>query len=584
MPSRKNTHIILLLCMAAVCTREAAFAAVDDATFTEAKDAYTEVWKAAAETTKRRQELEATIKQSDSKVEKAKQDLQKATQDRLDVRMQIDERRKLIAALTEQIAAVNDSRTLYQGMADEQRDEFVAFVRLMAARQIEVADTGPVMGGSVMRRMLRGSLGESIQQELNRNALLRARATLLEQLNTIALKTDGTKKRLQTLAVELEKELVELAKRDNKLEDSVGMHAAALDETWKAKVLSQQELEQVQAETAGVSGKVMEMQANLLAINLQLKESKLNELREKLAAVQAQETELQDKKKALLLLDKHWRDVQDEEPAARQATVDKRNTEPKLYKRIEDLELTIKAKEAEMTAQATGSGSQEDSSTTRQLAAQIDTLKEQLALMETGVPTDVALDYVKKKQAAHRASIERGTLASQIDAMNVQISAANDKVSAVLSLMETTEKNSALGDLPPLFGWPVNGRLTAGYYDPDYVAVFHVEHKAVDIAVPQGTPVRTVADGVVYAVKQGGATGYTYVLIGHREGFSSLYGHLSQVFVKAGDVIEYGHVIGLSGGLPGTNGAGPQTTGAHVHLEMQRNGVHFNPLDVLGKG
>ena len=127
----------------------------------------------------------------------------------------------------------------------------------------------------------------------------------------------------------------------------------------------------------------------------------------------------------------------------------------------------------------------------------------------------------------------------------------------------------------------MSGPITAGYFDLSYEAVFGVPHRAVDIAVPQATPVRSVSDGVVFAFKDGGLTGYSYILIGHRNGYASLYGHVSSSFVKQGDIVSAGQMIGLSGGRPGTRGAGYMTTGSHLHLEITKDGVHVNPTSIL---
>lgn len=133
------------------------------------------------------------------------------------------------------------------------------------------------------------------------------------------------------------------------------------------------------------------------------------------------------------------------------------------------------------------------------------------------------------------------------------------------------------------FVWPVSGRVTAGYRDPSYFAFFGIQHQGVDIAVPQGSAVAAAADGIVFTVRMGGARGYTYVLIGHRDGYATLYGHLSSVLVQAGDQVYQGQVIGLSGATPGTEGAGPMTTGPHLHVEMMRNGQRVDPLGVLSQ-
>ena len=132
--------------------------------------------------------------------------------------------------------------------------------------------------------------------------------------------------------------------------------------------------------------------------------------------------------------------------------------------------------------------------------------------------------------------------------------------------------------------WPVySRRITAGFREASYVGVFGVPHKGMDIAVPQGTPVYSAAEGVVYKARNGGARSSSYVLIGHRGGYATLYGHLSHLSVKKGQDVPRGQMIGLSGGTPGTPGSGPMTTGAHLHLEVIDGGVHVDPLNVLPK-
>ncbi|MSR86978.1 hypothetical protein EXS70_02285 [Candidatus Peribacteria bacterium] len=95
--------------------------------------------------------------------------------------------------------------------------------------------------------------------------------------------------------------------------------------------------------------------------------------------------------------------------------------------------------------------------------------------------------------------------------------------------------------------------------------------------------IQSELDGIVFIVRPGGATGYTYVLIGHRGGYATVYGHLNHVFVNAGDTVSAGDVIGISGGTPGTEGAGRRTTGPHLHFEVILRGEHVDPMTVLPK-
>jgi murein DD-endopeptidase MepM/ murein hydrolase activator NlpD len=137
------------------------------------------------------------------------------------------------------------------------------------------------------------------------------------------------------------------------------------------------------------------------------------------------------------------------------------------------------------------------------------------------------------------------------------------------------------GGFKPQFSWPIYGRKSAGFMNEDYKKHFGVPHYGLDIAAAQSTTVTSAADGVVFLVRDGGKTGYSYILIGHRGGYATLYGHVSEALVKGGQDIKAGEAIALSGGAPGTHGAGPMTTGSHLHFEVIKAGVNIDPVSVL---
>ena len=60
-----------------------------------------------------------------------------------------------------------------------------------------------------------------------------------------------------------------------------------------------------------------------------------------------------------------------------------------------------------------------------------------------------------------------------------------------------------------------------------------------------------------------------------------MYGHISGVNVSKFDVVKRGQVIAKSGGEPGTMGAGPMTSGPHLHFEVFKNGEAVDPLAYL---
>jgi murein DD-endopeptidase MepM/ murein hydrolase activator NlpD len=150
-----------------------------------------------------------------------------------------------------------------------------------------------------------------------------------------------------------------------------------------------------------------------------------------------------------------------------------------------------------------------------------------------------------------------------------------------MGLLSAAPEDAPVKSLPDNFIWPVEGPLAAHFHDALYLKFFGIPHQGIDIITHQLTPVKSAADGIVFLVKDGGLLGYTYVLIGHRDGIATLYGHLNVVQVAPGQEIHRGDVIGLSGGAPGTAGAGLITTGPHLHFEVIQNGINIDPLSVL---
>jgi len=141
-----------------------------------------------------------------------------------------------------------------------------------------------------------------------------------------------------------------------------------------------------------------------------------------------------------------------------------------------------------------------------------------------------------------------------------------------------------------LLNWPVSPTrgISAYFRDSSYQTAFGIPHNAIDIPVAQGTPVRAPASGVVYKVKDNGDESYAYIILAHKGGLLTVFGHMSEILVDDRDIVLPGEVIGLSGGIPGSKGAGYLTTGAHLHFEVLQNGKYIDPLlvlplDVLGE-
>ncbi len=120
------------------------------------------------------------------------------------------------------------------------------------------------------------------------------------------------------------------------------------------------------------------------------------------------------------------------------------------------------------------------------------------------------------------------------------------------------------------FIWPVASRRISTLYS--------ASHPGIDIdEFPSGgNPVVAIADGTVTFA--GGTTCCSYglyVIVTHAGGYSSLYSHLSSIGVSDGQVVRQGTAVGKSGSTG-------FSTGAHLHLEIRKDGGSVNPLPLLG--
>jgi len=116
------------------------------------------------------------------------------------------------------------------------------------------------------------------------------------------------------------------------------------------------------------------------------------------------------------------------------------------------------------------------------------------------------------------------------------------------------------------FVWPAGGQITQWY---------RAWHRGIDIANRSLPGIAAADSGTVIVV--GWPAPWAYgkrVLIDHGNGYQTLYAHLNDIYVSAGQKVSRGQVIGQMGSTG-------RSTGPHLHFEIRQNGVALNPMSFL---
>jgi murein DD-endopeptidase MepM/ murein hydrolase activator NlpD len=94
-------------------------------------------------------------------------------------------------------------------------------------------------------------------------------------------------------------------------------------------------------------------------------------------------------------------------------------------------------------------------------------------------------------------------------------------------------------------------------------------HEGIDVAAPADSPVLAARDGSVKTIGSDPSLG-NYIVLGHANGYNTVYGHLSSILVKQGAVVAQGTIIGRVG-------SSGLSTGPHLHFEVRKEGRSLNP-------
>lgn len=202
-----------------------------------------------------------------------------------------------------------------------------------------------------------------------------------------------------------------------------------------------------------------------------------------------------------------------------------------------------------------------------QLEDSQDAVAQQIAQAEATYQKQLAAEKAAAEQAAQKAAAEKAAAekaaaaakaaAEKAAQQKQQTSSSSGGGSTSSGSQSSQTTASASGFLWPIasshrvtspFGWrthPITGRQ-------------HL-HGGIDIAAPNGTPILAAKAGVVVISLYGSSYG-NYVVLSHPDGTRTLYAHMSQRSVSAGDTVSQGQTVGLVGSTG-------SSTGNHLHFE-----------------
>ena len=180
----------------------------------------------------------------------------------------------------------------------------------------------------------------------------------------------------------------------------------------------------------------------------------------------------------------------------------------------------------------------------------------------------VVIREIEEDVGNHREDYEA------IVSQELQVQKRVDDMMAEIARQEAASNRQEFIPATQSYIWPsADSRVVTEQFgtrlDPEFG--YYVTHYGVDIAAAFGTDVLAADAGQIVIADYDPAYGY-YILLSHGHGRSTLYAHLSKIYVSVGDEVLQGTVIAQSG----STGA---ASSPHLHFELREGGLRVNPLN-----
>jgi murein DD-endopeptidase MepM/ murein hydrolase activator NlpD len=189
---------------------------------------------------------------------------------------------------------------------------------------------------------------------------------------------------------------------------------------------------------------------------------------------------------------------------------------------------------------------------------------------ETGSFLAVGGPTIPAREPLQGGIADTQRMKEELDRLNTEAAFREKSFQELYSFLEG--KKRQLASTPAI--WPVRGWLTSGFgYRIDPFTGLRQFHEGLDIANRYGTPIIAPADGIVSRVSNTSGFGLT-VEINHGYGITTLYGHLSKVYVSVGHSVKRGERIAAMGNSG-------RATGPHLHYQVMLNDVPMSPMNYI---
>ena len=200
----------------------------------------------------------------------------------------------------------------------------------------------------------------------------------------------------------------------------------------------------------------------------------------------------------------------------------------------------------------------------------------------------------KKESLAATAAAEQTKYEAVISDLEKQRKAIEDEIEELdAARAGKIDLNSIPGFGSGVLGYPVKDPRVSQKYGKTTFTRWYTFHNGVDFADDTGTPILSAEDGKVVATGDNGKYAYgKWIAIEHKNGLTTLYGHMSKQLVSKGKSVKRGDKIGLMGSTG-------YSTGPHLHFSVFSNdsfevveskkiknlmiptGAHINPTKYL---